>query len=92
MEHSLAHIGQWHGDRPRYIVPRKHLFDLRRSAELHNLHVIARMPHKPAQSLLHDYSTGSLGLNPPPVVQTNVYPELACSLTGSRVYNDHFVR
>ncbi len=44
-EHSLAHIGRWQGDRARYIGARKNLFDLRRSAVVHNLHVIARMPH-----------------------------------------------
>lgn len=43
-EHSLAHIGHWQGDRSRYIGVRKNLFDLRRSAVVHNLHVIARMP------------------------------------------------
>ncbi|MBA3426308.1 MAG: IS1182 family transposase [Rubrobacter sp.] len=44
VEHSLAHIGHWQGDRARYIGERKNLFDLRRSAVVHNLHVIARMP------------------------------------------------
>lgn len=48
VEHSLAHIGQWQGDRARYIGTRKNLFDLRRSAVVHNLHVIARMPHQQA--------------------------------------------
>ena len=43
-EHSLAHIGHWQGDRSRYIGVRKNLFDLRRSAVVHNLHVIARIP------------------------------------------------
>jgi Transposase DDE domain/Transposase domain (DUF772) len=42
VEHSLAHIGQWQGDRARYKGERKNLFDLRRSAVVHNLHVIAR--------------------------------------------------
>ena len=44
VEHSLAHIGRWQGDRARYVGMRKNLFDLRRSAVVHNLHVIARMP------------------------------------------------
>ena len=42
VEHSLAHIGRWQGDRARYKGVRKNLFDLRRSAVVHNLHVIAR--------------------------------------------------
>jgi hypothetical protein len=42
VEHSLAHIGHWQGERARYIGVRKNLFDLRRSAVVHNLHVIAR--------------------------------------------------
>ena len=42
VEHSLAHIGRWQGRRARYLGPRKNLFDLRRSAVVHNLHVIAR--------------------------------------------------
>lgn len=44
VEHSLAHIGRWQGDRARYKGERKNLFDLRRSAVVHNLHVIARTP------------------------------------------------
>ncbi len=43
IEHTLAHLGQWQGDRARYIGARKNLFDLRRVAVIHNLHVIARM-------------------------------------------------
>lgn len=43
VEHSLAQIGQWQGDRARYLGTRKNLFDLRRIAIVHNLHVIARM-------------------------------------------------
>lgn len=46
VEHSLAHIGRWQGARARYRGERKNLFDLRRSAVVHNLHVIARMPHE----------------------------------------------
>jgi len=44
VEHSLAHIGQWQGDRARYLGERKNLFDLRRTAVVHNLHIIARTP------------------------------------------------
>ena len=49
VEHSLAHVGHWQGDRARYVGIRKNLFDLRRCAVIHNLHVIARLPEpKPA--------------------------------------------
>jgi hypothetical protein len=44
VEHSLAHIGYWQGRRARHLGPRKNLFDLRRAAVVHNLHVIARQP------------------------------------------------
>lgn len=43
VEHALAHIGHWQGDRARYRGVRKNLFDLRRAAVVHNLHVIARL-------------------------------------------------
>jgi DDE family transposase len=42
VEHTLAHVGQWQGRRARYIGQRKNLFDLRRVAVVHNLHVTAR--------------------------------------------------
>jgi Transposase DDE domain/Transposase domain (DUF772) len=42
VEHALAHIGHWQGRRARYRGTRKNLFDLRRVAVVHNLHVIAR--------------------------------------------------
>ena len=42
VEHALAHIGHWQGRRARYTGSRKNLFDLRRAAVVHNLHVIAR--------------------------------------------------
>ncbi len=48
VEHTLAHIGHWQGRRARYRGQRKNLFDLRRSATIHNLHVIARPPQKVA--------------------------------------------
>lgn len=44
VEHALAHIGHWQGRRARYRGSRKNLFDLRRCAVIHNLHVIARLP------------------------------------------------
>jgi transposase len=44
VEHALAHVGQWQGRRARYRGTRKNLFDLRRVAVVHNLHVIARQP------------------------------------------------
>jgi hypothetical protein len=44
VEHALAHIGHWQGRRARYRGARKNLFDLRRVAVVHNLHVIARQP------------------------------------------------
>jgi transposase len=44
VEHSLAHIGAWQGDRARYRGQRKNLFDLRRTAVVHNLHVLQRLP------------------------------------------------
>jgi len=42
VEHTLAHVGQWQGRRARYRGVRKNLFDLRRCAIVHNLHVLAR--------------------------------------------------
>jgi transposase len=48
VEHTLAHLGRWQGRRARYLGQRKNLFDLRRAAVVHNLHVIARQP-SPAQ-------------------------------------------
>jgi Transposase DDE domain/Transposase domain (DUF772) len=42
VEHTLAHIGRWQGQRARYRGTRKNLFDLRRCAVVHNLHVLAR--------------------------------------------------
>ena len=42
VEHTLAHVGRWQGRRARYRGQRKNLFDLRRCAVVHNLHVLAR--------------------------------------------------
>jgi hypothetical protein len=44
VEHALAHVGHWQGRRAGYRGTRKNLFDLRRVAVIHNLHVIARQP------------------------------------------------
>ena len=44
VEHALAHVGHWQGRRARYRGARKNLFDLRRVAVVHNLHIIARQP------------------------------------------------
>ena len=43
VEHVLAHADRWQGRRSRYRA-RKNLFDLRRVAVVHNLHVLARYP------------------------------------------------
>jgi transposase len=48
VEHALAHIGRWQGRRARYRGARKNLFDLRRCAVVHNLHVLARPPQSNA--------------------------------------------
>jgi Transposase DDE domain/Transposase domain (DUF772) len=50
VEHTLAHVGRWQGRRARYIGRRKNLFDLRRVAVVHNLHVIARQPSPARQA------------------------------------------
>jgi transposase len=42
VEHSLAHLGRWQGRRCRYRGQRKVLFDTRRCAAVHNLHVAMR--------------------------------------------------
>ena len=44
VEHSLAHVGHWQGRDARYVGVRKNLFDLRRTAAVHNLHVFMRQP------------------------------------------------
>jgi hypothetical protein len=59
--HALAHVGHWQGRRARYRGTRKNLFDLRRIAVVHNLHVIARQP---ATNWPHDhYLTGALAVS-----------------------------
>ncbi len=49
VEHTLAHVGRWQGRRARYRGLRKNLFDLRRCAVVHNLHVLARSQLKAAE-------------------------------------------
>jgi transposase len=44
VEHTLAHVGHWQGDRARYLGQRKNLFDLRRMAVVSNLHDLMRLP------------------------------------------------
>jgi transposase len=39
---ALAHVGHWQGRRARYPGRRKNLFDLRRTAGIHHLHVRSR--------------------------------------------------
>ena len=51
VEHGLAHVEQWQGDRARSWGERKNLFDSRRTAVVHNLHVIARQPALTAQAV-----------------------------------------
>lgn len=46
VEHCLAHVGYWQGNQARYLGQRKNLFDLRRVAVVHNLHVIAQMKER----------------------------------------------
>lgn len=43
VEHTLSHIGQWQGKQARYLGIRKNLFDLRRMAVVHNLHILAQL-------------------------------------------------
>jgi hypothetical protein len=49
VEHTLAHVGQWQGRQARYRGIRKNLFDLRRCAVVHNLHVLARSQQPSAE-------------------------------------------
>jgi len=43
VEHSLAHLSRWQGRQARYKGLRPNLFDLRRVAVVHNLHVLMRL-------------------------------------------------
>jgi transposase len=42
VEHTLAHVGYWQGARARYAGQRKNLFEVRRCAVVHNLHLLQR--------------------------------------------------
>jgi transposase len=50
VEHALAHIGHWQGRRARYRGVRKNVFDLRRCAVIHNLHVLASLTERTQQA------------------------------------------
>ncbi|RCJ15484.1 hypothetical protein A6S26_34445 [Nostoc sp. ATCC 43529] len=55
VEDFLSHIGCWQTDKARYVGSRKNLFDLRRTAVVHNLHVLAKIftrvtEHSPTSS------------------------------------------
>jgi hypothetical protein len=50
VEHALAHVGRWQGRRARYRGVRKNVFDLRRCAVVHNLHVLMRLPQPAGQA------------------------------------------
>ena len=49
VEHALAHVGHWQGRRARYRGVRKNVFDLRRCAVVHNLHVLMHLPQTERQ-------------------------------------------
>jgi hypothetical protein len=50
VEHALAHVGRWQGRRARYRGVRKNVFDLRRCAVVHNLHVLMHLPQTQQQA------------------------------------------
>ena len=50
VEHALAHVGRWQGRRARYWGVRKNVFELRRCAVVHNLHVLARLTEPQQQA------------------------------------------
>jgi len=50
VEHALAHVGHWQGRRARYCGVRKNVFDLRRCAVVHNLHVLMHLPQTELQA------------------------------------------
>lgn len=59
---AVEHIGRWQGRRARYRGLPKNLFDLRRCAVVHNLHVLARSQslHKLSFKTSLDFLTGAL--------------------------------
>ena len=50
VEHALAHVGHWQGRRARARGVRKKVFDLRRWAVMHNLHVFASLTERTQQA------------------------------------------
>jgi len=50
VEHALAHVGRWQGRRARYRGVRKNVFELRRCAVVHNLHVLMHLPQTEQQA------------------------------------------
>ncbi len=56
VEHSLSHIGRRIGDKARYLGVRKNLFDLRRTAVVHNLHVWIRLLQDDPEQLVSKVS------------------------------------
>ena len=50
VERTLAHMGRWQGRHARYRGVRKHVFDPRRCAVVHNLHVLVRLTETEQQA------------------------------------------
>jgi len=50
VEHALAHVGRWQGRRARYRGVRKNVFELRRCAVVHNVHVLMHLPQTEQQA------------------------------------------
>jgi hypothetical protein len=50
MERALAHMGRWQGRRAAYRGVRKHVFELRRCAVVHNLHVLVHLTETEQQA------------------------------------------
>jgi hypothetical protein len=50
MERALAHVGRWQGRRARYRGVRKHVFEPRRCAVVHNLQVLVRLTETEQQA------------------------------------------
>jgi hypothetical protein len=50
VEHALAHVGCWQGRRARYRGVQKNVFDLRRCAVVHTLHVLMHLPQTERQA------------------------------------------
>jgi Transposase DDE domain/Transposase domain (DUF772) len=93
VEHTLAHVGPWQGPRARYRGLRKNLFDLRRTAVVHNLHVLARLPEVPMAAYLSrgDYLTdvlagaGAATTQPPPMSVELADPDAGAGRASARL-------